>query len=71
MSRIFTCGCGRRTTAPFSWSGELYCTVCMEDLAPQVVDSRAKAEWVRVRGTIAGSPCRKRSDHDTGKHRLR
>ena len=42
MSQVFTCGCGRKTTQPFSVSGKLVCVVCAEDELPSAVDSREK-----------------------------
>lgn len=42
---IYKCDCGRRTTEPFLVNGQKYCTVCVEDLAPSLVSSRARANW--------------------------
>jgi hypothetical protein len=42
MSQVFTCGCGRRTTEPFILRGEKFCTICADDIAPEIVTSRER-----------------------------
>ncbi len=47
MSVVFTCECGRRTTEPFIIKGAKMCVICADEIAPQIVDSRAKVNYRR------------------------
>jgi len=41
----FTCSCGIKTREPFIINGIKMCTVCAEQIAPRLVDSRTAASW--------------------------
>lgn len=47
MSRVFTCGCGRKTTDPFIVDGRQVCVICAEFEQPEVVTSRERTNWKR------------------------
>ncbi len=47
MSVVFDCGCGRRTTEPFIINNEKMCVVCAEEIAPRLVERRAKYNYER------------------------
>lgn len=45
MSEPFRCSCGRATREPFVWHGGVYCAVCMEQINPEIVDARERANY--------------------------
>ena len=70
MSVVFTCECGRRTTEPFLIRDKRYCTICAEDLRPDIVDSRERSNFRKFGNG------RRRSgydghEYDFGKHSSR
>lgn len=69
MSAVFTCSCGRKTTEPFIISGERYCTVCAEDLRPDIVASRERHNLSKFGGRRGFSSGFERQRYDVGKHR--
>jgi hypothetical protein len=66
MSQVFECECGRKTTEPFIIKGRRYCTVCAEDIWPDVVESR---ERHNLRQFGRRPFAMDRQNHDYGKHR--
>lgn len=66
---IIQCGCGRKTTEPFVISGIRYCTICAEDLRPDIVASRERRNLARYGPRRAFSPGFERQSYDSGKHR--
>lgn len=68
MSTVFECACGRRTTEPFVIRGMKYCTICAEDINPDIVSSRERFNYSRYeRRTPRYRP--DKQELDFGKHR--
>lgn len=68
MSVVFTCGCGRRTTEPFIIRDIRYCTICAEQINPEIVDRRERSnfrKFGRQRRGLDGH------GYDFGKHSSR
>lgn len=63
MGKVYTCGCGMRTTEPFYIGGVMMCTLCAEEASPHIVTSRAAMNWrefQRAGRKVPTSPYRRR-----------
>lgn len=66
---VFVCECGRKTTEPFLINGERYCTVCAEDINPQLVMRRERSNLRKYGAKREHSPGFDLQSWDFGKHR--
>jgi hypothetical protein len=71
MSVVFTCECGRKTTEPFIIGKVRYCTICAEDLRPDIVESRERHNRHRYGTKLNHSPGFDGHDYDFGKRSSR
>jgi NAD-dependent SIR2 family protein deacetylase len=71
MSVVFTCTCGRRTTEPFIIGNQKYCTICAEQLRPDIVESRERHNRSKYGTRHRSSPGFDGHDLDFGKHSSR
>lgn len=71
MSRVFVCECGRKTTEPFLIRDVMYCTICAEDLRPDVVEGRERQNRRKYGNKLHHSPGFDGHSYDFGKHSSR
>ena len=71
MSVVFSCPCGRRTTDPFVIGGVRYCTICAEDIAPEIVASRERHNRRKYGNRLSHSPGFDGHSFDFGKRSSR
>lgn len=71
MSVVFTCSCGRRTTEPFIIGITKYCTICAEQLRPDIVASRERYNRSKYGTRLTHSPGFDGHELDIGKHSSR